>query len=130
MDALRQPLELYPRIAYAVLFGSRLRGDVRAGSDLDIAIGLEPGAHLTLQELGELAADIERETGQHVDLVLLDEAPPGLAYRVFRDGSVVFVRDRRALVARKAKAILEYLDFQPVEELCVRGVLAAAARGR
>jgi hypothetical protein len=35
-----------------------------------------------------------------VDLVLLDEAGPGLAYRVFRDGRVVFVRDRSTLVDR------------------------------
>ncbi len=39
------------------------------------------------------------------------------------------VRDRGALVSRKARAILEYLDFRPVEELCASGVLAAA-RGR
>jgi hypothetical protein len=53
-----------------------------------------------------------------------------LAYRVFRDGQVIFARDRRAMSERKARAILEYLDFRPVEEACARGVLAAAARGR
>jgi hypothetical protein len=30
---------------------------------------------------------------------------------VFRDGRVIFERDHRALVERKARAILEYLDF-------------------
>jgi hypothetical protein len=39
-------------------------------------------------------------------------------------------RDRAALVARKARVILDYLDFKPVEELCAAGVLRAAARGR
>jgi hypothetical protein len=61
-----------------------------------------------------------------VDLVLLDEAPPALAYRVFRDGRTIVVRDRPALAARRARAFLDYLDFRPVEELCARGVLAAA----
>lgn len=65
-----------------------------------------------------------------MDLVLLDEAPPALAYRVFRDGQAVAVRDPSALAARKARAILEYLDFQPIEELFARGVLDAAAHGR
>jgi hypothetical protein len=36
----------------------------------------------------------------------------------------------RAQAARKARAILEYLDFQPIEELFARGVLDAAAHGR
>jgi hypothetical protein len=65
---------------------------------------------------------------QTVDLVVLDEAPracvPGL-----RDGRVILERDR-ALVERRARAILEYLDFQPIEELCARGALEAAAHGR
>jgi len=34
------------------------------------------------------------------------------------------------MVERKTRAILEYLDFQPIEELCARGALAAAAHGR
>jgi len=61
--------------------------------------------------------------------VLLDEAGPGLAYRVFRDGRVILDRDRRALVQRKARAILEYLDFRPVEETFTRAVLGAGFRG-
>jgi len=61
---------------------------------------------------------------------LLDEAPPPLAYRVFREGRILCEADRRAMVARKARAILEYLDFRPIEERCTAGVLAAAARGR
>jgi hypothetical protein len=51
-----------------------------------------------------------------------------LAYRIFRDGHVLIERDRRALVARKARAILDYLDFKPVEDLCTAGILRAAAR--
>jgi hypothetical protein len=63
-------------------------------------------------------------------VVDLEPAPPALAYRVFRDGRVLVERDHARLVARRARAILEYLDFKPVEERCARGVLAAAGRGR
>jgi hypothetical protein len=73
---------------------------------------------------------LEAAAGRRVDLVLMDEAPPALAYRVFRDGVVLAMEDRAAFVDRKAKAILEYLDFRWVEEACTRGVLAAAARVR
>lgn len=85
---------------------------------------------MSVLELGELACRLEAAAGRPIDLVLLKEAPPPLAYRIFRDGRVLLDRDRPALTARKARAILEYLDFQPVEELCARRVLAASARGR
>lgn len=75
-------------------------------------------------------ARLESAAGRPIDLVLLDEAPAPLAYRIFRDGRLLFERDHAALTARKARAILDYLDFKPVEDLCAAGVLRAAARGR
>jgi len=103
---------------------------VRAGSDVDIAIGLVAGARLTTLELGALATRLEDAARAPVDVVLLEEAPAGLAYRVFRDGRLLVERDPRAMAERKARAILEYLDFQPIEELCSRGALTAATHGR
>jgi hypothetical protein len=73
--------------------------------------------------VGRLVSDLERASGRPVHLVLLHEAPPALAYRVFRDGVGVSVRDRSALVMRRAQAILDYLDFRPFEAAFVRGVL-------
>jgi predicted nucleotidyltransferase len=119
-----------PRIAYAIVFGSVARAAARGSSDLDLAIGLLPGAVLAPLELGALSARIEAARGRPVDLVVVDEAPPPLAYRIFRDGCLVFERDHAVQANHRAKAILEYLDFRPIEELCARGVLAAAARGR
>lgn len=103
------------RIAYALVFGSCARGSDHALSDLDLAIGL--AQPMTVLELGALISRLESATGRTVDLTVLDEAPPGLAYRVFRDGIVVLDRDHDGLVRRKAKAVLEYLDWQPVEAL-------------
>lgn len=130
MERLRQVLERDPRIAYALVFGSSGRGRTHAGSDIDLAVGLAPGTAMSTRELGALTADLEAAAQQHVDLTVLDEAPDPVAYRVFRDGVVLVERDHRALAQRKAQAILGYLDFRPLEEIAVRGVLAAAARGR
>ena len=130
MDALRTIIEQDPRIAYALVFGSKARGSAHAESDVDVAVGLAAGVSLDARETGTLVADLERAVGRPVDLVFLHEAPPALAYRVFRDGVTLVERDHRALADRKARAVLEYLDFRPIEELAVRGVLAAAARGR
>jgi len=126
---LRALFEDDPRVTYAILFGSKARGTAHGSSDTDVAIGLARGAWLSAPELGDLVSRLETVAGGRVDLVLLDEAGPSLAYRAFRDGRVIFERDHRALVERKARAILEYLDFRPVEETFTRRVLQAARRG-
>lgn len=130
MDALRQALTADPRIAYALAFGSRARGCAHEASDLDVAVAFRAGARLTPLELGRLVSGLEQVSGHTIDLLLLDEAPPALAYRVFRDGRLLVERDHDALVARKVRAILEYLDYRPLEEIVTRGVLSAAAHGR
>lgn len=130
MEELQRALEQETRLAYALVFGSRARGSAPAQSDLDVAVGLASGVRLEPHELGDLVSTLERATGRTIDLVLLDEAPPAVAYRVFRDGRVLLERDHSALVERKTRAILDYLDFRPLEEIAVRGVLAAASDGR
>ena len=131
LDGLRRALDAEPDVANALLFGSRARGSERPDSDVDVALELIPGAPRDVRALGGLAARLEAATGCSIGLVLLDEASPPLAYRIFRDGRMLVERDHAALVARKTRAILDYLDFKPVEDLCAAGVLrAAAARGR
>ena len=131
LEALRRILEAEPGVAYALVFGSTARATARPDSDVDVAVELIPDAVRDVHALGRLTARLESAAGRAVDLVLLDEAPAPLAYRIFRDGRLLVERDHAALVARKARALLDYLDFRPVEERCAAGVLrAAAARGR
>jgi uncharacterized protein len=130
MEALRRALAEDSAISYALVFGSTARGTAHAHSDVDVAIGLPEGRSLTALELGDLVSRLEKAVGRSVDVVDLEEAPPGLAYRIFRDGQILVEKDRSGLVARRARAVLEYLDFKPVEDEFARGVLAAASRGR
>ncbi|MCC7043273.1 MAG: nucleotidyltransferase domain-containing protein [Acidobacteria bacterium] len=129
MDRIAEALARDSRIAYALLFGSVARGDLHAGSDLDIAIGLMPGARWSAREAGVLVSDLEQASGRTVDLVILDDAPPAVAYRAFRDGVPLLVADRRRMVEQKTRAILDYLDFRPLESIAARGALSAATRG-
>jgi len=131
LDALRRVLEAESNVAYALLFGSSSKNATRHDSDVDIAVELTSGSRRDIRTLGGLAARLESAAGRAVDLVLLDEAPAPLAYRIFRDGRLLVERDHAALVARKARALLDYLDFKPVEQRCAEGVLRAASiRGR
>ncbi|PYM61284.1 MAG: nucleotidyltransferase domain-containing protein [Candidatus Rokuibacteriota bacterium] len=127
IDDVHRVLQNDPDIAYALLFGSGGRGALRPTSDVDIAVELLPGAPRDTATLGRLAARLESAAERHVDLILMDEAPSPLAYRIFRDGRLIVERDHAALAERKARVILEYLDFKPVEERCADGVLRAAA---
>jgi uncharacterized protein len=129
-NAIRDALGGDARIAFAMLFGSAARGETTPHSDLDIAIGLEPATHLDARDLGEIVARLEHATGRTVDLVILNEAPPGVAYRAFRDGILLLERNRQLRVSLQSRVILEYLDFKPVEDLCSHAVLKAAADGR
>lgn len=131
LAALRRVLEAESGISYALLFGSSARGTAHAESDADVAIELRPGAGRDVRALGGLAARLESVLGRPIDLVLLDEAPVALAYRIFREGRLLVERDHDALVARKARVLLDYLDWKPVEERCAEGILrSAAVRGR
>ena len=131
METLRKALVDDPRISYALLFGSSARGTAHEGSDLDVAIAFREGVTMEPRVLGGLVAALESAAGgRQIDLLLIDEAPPPVAFRAFRDGVVLVENDHQALAARKARAILEYLDFRPFEELAARGVLSAAAHGR
>ena len=126
--AIGDALADVPHVVFALVFGSHARGTAHAGSDVDVALdfgrGRRPGAY----ELGAIVSRLEAAADRNVDVVVLDDAPPGLAYRVFRDGVTVLVRDRSALVERKARAILEYLDFQPVEDALSKALLARRSR--
>lgn len=130
IERLTQALQAEGDLAYAIVFGSTARGTARGGSDLDVAVSYAGRRRPATPEIGSLVARLEAATSARIDLTLIDEAPPALAYRVFRDGRTLLLRDRGALVARKAEAILEYLDFRPIEQLTASGVLAAARRDR
>lgn len=130
VEAIREVLVSEPRIAYALLFGSQAVGRATAHSDLDIAIGSSSGKGFERHTLGTLVANVERATNRTVDIVVLDQAPPAVAYRVFRDGRLLVESDPSALTRDRARAVLGYLDFKPVEQLCVRAILEGAAHGR
>jgi predicted nucleotidyltransferase len=129
-EAIREVLQGDDRIAFGLIFGSAARDQLTPFSDIDVAVGLRAGVSFSATDIGALVSRLEAAAGRDVDLVILNEAPPGLAYRVFRDGRLIIEADRAARVARQARAIVEYLDFKPFEERFARAVLRRAAHGR
>lgn len=85
-DELRALARTTPGLKLLVLFGSRGRGDERAGSDWDFAFRGEPSLAVELLR-ANLARELETDA---VDLVDLDRANGLLRYRAAHDGMLLF----------------------------------------
>ena len=113
-DVVIARLEKVSGLVAAYLFGSHPRGEARTGSDVDVALWLHD-APATLDDLQlDLAADLERELGVPVDIVILNGAPSDLVHRVLRDGVLLVERDRSARVRLEVRARNDYFDLLPM----------------
>ncbi len=87
-DQLRAMLpELADRFGVATLglFGSRVRGDHRSDSDLDVLVEFQSDARPSLFTLGELALSLEERLGVSVDLALRKNLKPFLRPDILRE---------------------------------------------
>ena len=95
------PADLHDRIAKAVarfpegksvrrvrLFGSRITGEERAGSDYDFIVDLEPA--LSLFGLSALKRGLEKSLGAKVDLMTPGGVHPVIRKRVLHDAVTVY----------------------------------------
>jgi predicted nucleotidyltransferase len=72
-------------VAELGLFGSRVRGDHRPDSDLDVLVTFQPGRTPGLIRFGELEAQIADRLGVVVDLVPSDSLRPHVEPSVRRE---------------------------------------------
>ena len=110
---MAEVLRSAPDVLVGYVFGSEVSGGARPDSDLDVAV-LVDGTLSSARRL-ELLADLQGAVpGRRTDLVLLDTAPPALAYRVLRDGVAVVVRDEAVRVRHHAETLDRYFDTEPL----------------
>ncbi|GIW20513.1 MAG: hypothetical protein KatS3mg065_0809 [Chloroflexota bacterium] len=131
VQTLRRVLERHHAVAIAYLFGSQARASASAISDVDVAVLVDPsraGDRLALQL--ELTGAIVDALGcDAVDVVLLDEAPPALAYRVLRDGQLILSRDEALRIRHRIRAVTEYLDTEPLRRRAREALQRRLAEG-
>lgn len=106
--------------SFALVFGSRARGDHRPDSDLDV------GAWWA----GDPPHAWDVEVPAAVDLVVLNAAPLELAGRIALEGELLFDDDPPRRVRWVADTRKIWLDERPRYERAHREFLEAAARGR
>jgi predicted nucleotidyltransferase len=119
-------------VVLAYLFGSHARGQAWAQSDVDVAVLLEGHPDndrcfdARLEVIGGL---MEILNTNEVDVLILNQAPPALAYAVLRDGILLFCRDHQARIEYQLHTVNEYLDFRPILKRHERAILEKARRG-
>lgn len=119
-------------ISIAFLFGSVARGTSGPLSDLDIAVLLnnQPDKETCLETHLAIMGDIYKLTGiEEVDIVVLNEAPVALSYRVIRDGIILFCANRDTYILYRLKVVNEYLDFKPILERHESAIMKKARNG-
>lgn len=107
-NGLRAYLQLHPLVVFAFLFGSHGRGRGGATSDLDVAVYL--GRSFTQADVAAIRTDLERITGKDVDLVLLNDAPPGIAWAAM-GGKLLVNKDPRFYLEEMLRVSREAEDF-------------------
>lgn len=123
LDTIRPQLEHLFRhrpVQLAYLFGSQATGHTHVDSDVDIAVLLNDG--LTGDErfaerlslIGTLSQVFHTD---NVDVVLLNEASPLLAYEALRSGVLLYCVEENVRVAFQVRTLRVYVDTAPLRHL-------------
>ncbi len=129
LRAVANAAESLPEIQAAFLFGSQASGRARADSDIDVGILIDgvsaavdgPTLRRVIEALaGHVAAD-------RLDVVILNHAPPALAFQVLKRGKLAFERDRTALHRFRVSTYARHSDFESTERF-FRAVTRRRAR--
>lgn len=120
LSELRQAFRTEPSVALAALFGSSARGEMHAGSDVDVLVVLRGTG-----DRRRLAVRLAERLGRRVQLVDLEDAQraPLLLAEALREGRVLVDRDglwprlqqQRARVERAAARERERVDREFAE---------------
>ncbi|MGB9847045.1 MAG: type VII toxin-antitoxin system MntA family adenylyltransferase antitoxin [Desulfotomaculales bacterium] len=106
---LRDYFRSHPKVAMAFLFGSRSRG--RNGPDSDFDFGVYFLPEYTRRDIYRMWNELEDLLGKQVDLVVLNETTPLLAWTALK-GRRLFVRDANFYLRYMLSISREAEDFQ------------------
>jgi predicted nucleotidyltransferase len=118
IEALVNCLAAQPDVLAAYLFGSYATGKARPESDVDLAVLLSGTDDMERFERRlRLMGEVEEALGRRpADVVVLNDAPPLLAYQVLRYGRLIFERDRAARVEFEVRSGQVYTDLVPMRQ--------------
>ncbi|MDR0310714.1 MAG: nucleotidyltransferase domain-containing protein [Acidobacteriota bacterium] len=111
-ENLAEVFDADKRLDAAYVLGSAARGELRASSDIDIALLPAPGAALTACDLAELAGRLADIAGRPVDLGILSSRNLVYAHQAILTGKCVWRRAETSAGLRIATLLGLYDRFQ------------------
>lgn len=127
---LRERLEPEPDILFAYLFGSCARGSDGPLSDVDIAVMIADANDLHASHLALIAAVAGILGPQEVSVVILNNAPPALGFRVLKEGVLLLSRDEPNRIDHWVRTVDRYLDMEPFRRTLDEGLKHRLEEGR
>jgi uncharacterized protein len=125
MQKLRIELESESNIVAVYRFGSSARGHATGVSDIDIGIlfrsAVDEARYFDLR-LKLLTYIMEILGTEKVDVVILNQATPHLAYEVVSHGNLLLDNNPQQRAAFEADRIGRFLDFKPFLAVQARAV--------
>jgi len=115
------------QVLLALVFGSVARGDNSSISDIDIGLFFSPNT--TKKERFDsiliISSKIQRILKKNeIDIVAINDAPSRLKFKIMTEGKIIYCEDMELFYNLKEKAMLEYFDFQYVEQQIIKDYLA------
>jgi hypothetical protein len=114
------------------VFGSVARGRTKAESDVDFGVWIEPGSgcdrfKLRLDAIGWF---MDHLSGDNVDVIVINDAPPVLQYNVVCRGQLLFERSPGVRWQCWRRALNMYWDAKPMLDRGWRRTLAEIRKWR
>lgn len=78
------------RVVRLAVFGSILGDDFKPASDIDMLVEFEPGARVSLLDMGGMVMELQSMLGREVDLRTLEDLSPYFRSQVQREARVLY----------------------------------------
>lgn len=124
LNALEEAVEAEPDVVFAYVYGSFLKD--RPFHDVDVAVYLDITDEREMDVFAlKLSADLEKSLFQRrnrnlpVDVRVLNQAPLGFLYHVFR-GKLLFSRDDALRTQEVERTVSRYLDLKPLRQRALK----------
>lgn len=116
LATLGSVLDRESSVRFAYVFGGAGRGELRASSDVDVAVYLDETVDAVQARLDLIGVLTKHLGTDDLDLVVLNDAPTALAGRVLADRRVVADKAPFARHRFESLALRQFLDFRLFEQ--------------
>lgn len=106
----------YPQVLASYLFGSQVKGQTVSGSDVDVAVVIDPKTTLDYGVLYTALTTLIPDKELDLRIVSLANEPLFL-FRLIQTGKLLYQRSEKERVAFEVRVMKEYYDTQHIRDV-------------